>query len=205
MSIALLAECLDTALCSGYDEQDGLEEISTGTEAVSESEHSSLSSCLSSFSSSSQNLETTRAAAPTTSEPVSSKRKTRRKYLSSSKRNTVLKHLSEINSDSAADSIIAEAQAELHMSEYTSRKQSLDVSRSTWVAVVGSLLDLYRKLYVECAASATADRYSTFQVRWVTGVSNLLSTPTLASLCLELQDTSSVFALFGCCGLETLL
>ena len=91
---------------------------------------------------------------------------------------------------SVADSIIAEAQSDLHMSEYPSRKQSLDVSRSSWIAMVDNLLVLYRKLYVEC--STGADRSLAFQIRWVAGVTSLLSNPILSLLSLELQDACSV-------------
>ena len=95
--------------------------------------------------------------------PSSSHRKrTRSKYLSSSERNALIKLLHEIQSQSVADSIIAEAQSELYMSEYPSRKQSLDVSRSSWIAMADNLLVLYRKLYVEC--STGIDRYLMFQI-----------------------------------------
>ena len=44
----------------------------------------------------------------------SSRKRTRSKYLSSSERNALIKLLHEIQSQSVADSIIAEAQSELH-------------------------------------------------------------------------------------------
>ena len=133
----------------------------------------------------------------------SSRKRIRSKYVSSSERNAWIKLLHEIQSQSVADFMIAEAQSELHMSGYSSRKQLLDVSRSSWIAMVDSLLVLYRKLYVEC--SAAADRYLTFQTRWVAGVSSLLSNPILSPLSLELQDACSVLHSLGCCCVEALL
>lgn len=118
------------------------------------------------------------------------RRRVKRVQLNAKQRGEICQLLAKIDMSKAAETIIAGAGGELHMSTYPERSSALLEYRSVWESVVKDLVLAYSQFYSEC--SSKSDKYSTFQMRWITNVFTFLDRPEIASCPLEDSLASSI-------------